>query len=87
MGFAQMTYRESRDIEAWLSAPSTKLYHIGLPEQVRRSTLAGANETRDWQIYAELAQRLITQARWPYADDEFQVDFDEHGLRARPEGR
>jgi len=76
MAFAQITYRESlRDIEACLSAQSTKLYHMGLREPVRRSTLADANETRDWRIYADFAQRLITQARRLYADDELQVDL------------
>lgn len=76
IAFAQISYRESlRDIEACLSAPSTKLYHMGLREPVRRSTLADANENRDWRIYAELAQRLITQARRLYADDESQVDL------------
>ena len=68
MAFAQLTYRESlRDIEACLSAQSTKLYHMGLREPVRRSTLADANEIRDWRIYAEFAQRLIAQARRLYA--------------------
>jgi hypothetical protein len=64
MAFAQLTYRESlRDIEACLSARAAKLYHMGFREPVHRSTLADANETRDWRIYAELAQRLIAQAR------------------------
>jgi hypothetical protein len=64
MAFAQLTYRESlRDIEACLSAQAAKLYHMGFREPVHRSTLADANETRDWRIYAELAQRLIAQAR------------------------
>ena len=67
MAFAQLTYRESlRDIEACLSAQTTKLYHMGFREPVRRSTLADANEARDWRIYAEFAQRLITQARRLY---------------------
>ena len=64
MAFAQLTYRESlRDIEVCLSAQAAKLYHMGFREPVRRSTLADANETRDWRIYAEFAQRLIAQAR------------------------
>src|SRR6202451_1734900 len=64
MAFAQLTYRESlRDIEVCLSAQASKLYHMGFREPVRRSTLADANETRDWRIYAEFAQRLIAQAR------------------------
>src|ERR1700733_14057273 len=63
MAFAQLTYRESlRDIEACLSARASKLYHMGLRDPVRRSTLADANESRDWRIYAEFAQRLIAQA-------------------------
>jgi len=66
MAFAQLTYRESlRDIEACLSAQAAKLYHMGFREPVRRSTLADANETRDWRIYAALAQTLIVQARRP----------------------
>jgi hypothetical protein len=76
MAFAQLTYRESlRDIEACLSAQSSKLYHMGLREPVRRSTLADANEARDWRIYAEFAQRLIAQARRLYADDALDVDL------------
>ena len=64
MAFAQLTYRESlRDIEACLSAQATKLYHMGFSEPVRRSTLADANELRDWRIHAELAQRLIVRKR------------------------
>src|SRR5271157_3711516 len=60
MAFAQLTYRESlRDIETCLSVQASKLYHMGLREPIRRSTLADANEARDWRIYADLAQRLI----------------------------
>src|SRR5208283_5835255 len=59
MAFAQITYRESlRDIEACLSAQSAKLYHMGLPGPIRRSTLADANETRDWRIYAHDSPHL-----------------------------
>jgi Domain of unknown function (DUF4372) len=62
MAFAQLTYRESlRDIEICLSAQTAKLYHMGFREPVRRSTLADANETRDWRIYASLAQGLIAR--------------------------
>src|SRR5271163_2293619 len=76
MAFAQLTYRESlRDIEACLSAQTAKLYHMGLREPVRRSTLADANESRDWRIYAEFAQRLITQARRLYATEDFGLDL------------
>jgi hypothetical protein len=76
MAFAQLTYRESlRDIEACLSAQANKLYHMGLPESVRRSTLADANERRDWRIYAHFAQRLIVQARQLYAQDSIGIDL------------
>ena len=64
MAFAQLTCRESlRDIETCLSVHASKLYHMGFRQPVRRSTLADANERRDWRIHAALAQRLITQAR------------------------
>src|ERR1700677_3912223 len=76
MAFAQLTYRESlRDIEACLSAQTAKLYHMGLREPVRRSTLADANEVRDWRIYAEFAHRLIAQARRLYAGESLGVDL------------
>jgi len=76
MAFAQLTYRESlRDIEACLSAQAAKLYHMGFRQPVSRSTLADANERRDWRIYADFAQRLITQARKLYATDSFGVDL------------
>jgi hypothetical protein len=76
MAFAQLTYRESlRDIESCLSAQTAKLYHMGLREPVRRSTLADANELRDWRIYAEFAQRLIVQARRLYASESLGVDL------------
>ena len=72
MAFAQLTYRESlRDIEVCLSARASKLYHIGFREPVRRSTLADANETRDWRIYAEFAHRLIAHARKLYASESW----------------
>jgi hypothetical protein len=76
MAFAQLTYRESlRDIEACLSAQAAKLYHMGLREPVRRSTLADANESRDWRIYAEFAQRLIAQARRLYASESLGAEL------------
>jgi hypothetical protein len=63
MAFAQLTYRESlRDIEVCLDAQASKLYHMGFRSPVRRSTLADANEQRDWRIYATFAQHLIAQA-------------------------
>ena len=76
MAFAQLTYRESlRDIEACLSARPGKLYHMGFRGPVRRSTLADANQTRDWRSYAEFAQRLIVQARRLYAGESLSVDL------------
>jgi hypothetical protein len=76
MAFAELTYRESlRDIEACLLAQPAKLYHMGFRSAVSRSTLADANETRDWRIYAEFAQLLITQARKLYAKDSFGVEL------------
>jgi len=76
MAFAQLTYRESlRDIEACLSAQAAKLYHMGFREPIRRSTLADANEARNWRIYAEFAQRLITQARRLYANESLALDL------------
>jgi hypothetical protein len=78
MAFAQLTYRESlRDIAVCLSAQSAKLYHMGFRHQVRRSTLADANEGRDWRIYAEFSQCLIAQARTLYAGDSFDVALEQ----------
>lgn len=76
MAFAQLTYRESlRDIEACLTAQAGKLYHMGLRDPVRRSTLADANESRDWRIYADFAQRLIGQARQLYASEDLGLEL------------
>ncbi len=78
MAFAQLTYRESlRDIEACLRAQRHKLYHMGIRAPVSRSTLADANETRDWRIHADFAQALIVIARRLYAGDGFGVELDE----------
>jgi len=78
MAFAQLTYRESlRDIEACLRAQDSKLYHMGIQSRVSRSTLADANEVRDWRIYADFAQSLIRIARRLYADEPFGVDLKE----------
>ncbi len=76
MGFAQLTYRESlRDIESCLTAFSNKLYHSGIKQPVPKSTLAEANESRDWRIYADYAQVLIKEARHLYEkDNEFKLD-------------
>lgn len=74
MAFAQLTYRESlRDIEACLRAVQPKLYHLGIRAHVARSTLADANETRDWRIYADFAHSLIVTARELYADEPLAV--------------
>jgi hypothetical protein len=76
MAFAQLTYRESlREIEACLRAHSNKLYHIGIRGRISRSTLADANESRDWRIYAEFAQSLIDIARPLYANDPLDVEL------------
>jgi hypothetical protein len=78
MAFAQLTYRESlRDIEACLRAQADKLYHMGIRSRVSRSTLADANEVRDWRIYAEFAQSLIGVARRLYAQESFGVELKE----------
>ena len=78
MAFAQLTYRESlRDIEACLRAMGPKLYHMGFQGKVARSTLADANESRDWRIFADFAQILIRIARPLYATDPMGVDLDQ----------
>ncbi|CAH1903886.1 transposase [Candidatus Nitrotoga sp. HW29] len=77
MSFAQLTYRESlRDIETCLLANRTKLYSIGFRSPIRRSTLADANEGRDWRIWADLAALLIRHARKLYCNDSFGIDLD-----------
>ena len=77
MAFAPLTYRESlRDIEVCLSAQVVKLYHMGLRQEIKRSTLADANEARDWRIHAEFAQRLIEQARTLYIRDNFGIELE-----------
>jgi hypothetical protein len=79
MAFAQLTYRESlRDIEACLGSMQSKLYHMGFRGKVSRSTLADANEKRDWRIYADFAQVLIGIARPLYADDPMGVELDQN---------
>src|ERR1700730_1519286 len=76
MAFAQLTWRESlRDIEACLSAQTPKLYRGGWIEAVARSTLADANELRDWRIWADLAQVLIRRARRLYAEDSLALEL------------
>ena len=76
MAFAQLTYRESlRDIEACLGAAPEKLYHLGFRARVTRSTLADANERRDWRIFAAFAHLLIAEARRLYADEPLDVEL------------
>jgi hypothetical protein len=77
MAFAQLTYRESlRDIEACFRAQRSKLYHLGIrSKQVARNTIANANNIRDWKIYADFAQSLITIARNLYVNEPFGVDL------------
>ena len=78
MAFAQLTYRESlRDIEACLRAQATKLYHLGIRGHIARNTLANANATRNWRIYADFAHSLISIARRLYAKEPFGVDLAE----------
>ena len=77
MAFAQLTFRESlRDIESCLHAVGSKLYHMGIRGSVSRSTLADANETRDWRIFADFAQVLIATARKLYCKDEFGLELE-----------
>jgi hypothetical protein len=77
MAFAQLTGRESlRDVETCLRAVSPKLYHAGFRSRVARSTLADANERRDWRIYADFAQVLIARARQLYARESFGVELE-----------
>src|SRR3989339_248763 len=78
MAFAQLTFRESlRDIETCLRTMQNKLYHIGLRSRISRTTLAKANEQRDWHIYADLAHALIRHARTLYANDPLRLELDQ----------
>lgn len=78
MSFAQLTYRESlRDIEACMRVGESKLYHMGLRGRISRNTIAHANETRDWRIYADFAQVLIEKARKMYAGDAFGLELEQ----------
>ena len=78
MAFAQLTYRESlRDIEVNLRAQANRLYHMGFRcSTISRNTLANANATRPWQIYADFAQHLIAMARPLYAKEPLGIDLD-----------
>ncbi len=76
MAFAQLTHRESlRDIVTCLRAVPGKLYHTGIRGRISRSTIADANEGRDWRIYADFAQVLIGTARQLYIDEDFGIDL------------
>ena len=78
MAFAQLTYRESlRNIKCCLRAMKEKLYHMGIRGNISRSTLAGANEKRDWRIYSDFAQQLIDQARQLYVGEDFGLELKE----------
>jgi len=78
MAFAQLAYRDSlRDIECCLRAMKGKLYHMGIRGKISRSTLADANENRDWRIYSDFAQILIHQARQLYVNDDFGLQLQE----------
>jgi len=78
MAFAQLTYRDSlRDTVLCLRAMHNKLHHVGIQSKVAKSTLADANEKRDWRIYCDFAQILIGQARKLYADDDFGLQLQE----------
>jgi len=78
MAFAQLTFRESlRDIEACLQSQATLLYAMGVRGSVARTSLAYANEHRDWRVYFELAQVLVRKARKLYASDRYMAEIDE----------
>ena len=78
MAFAQITYRESlRDIETCLRVMAKKLYHSGIRGKVSRTTLADANDKRDWRIYADFAQILNQIARDLYKNDSLPVELDQ----------
>jgi len=78
MAFAQLTFRESlRDIQVCLRMAQPKLYHMGFRGQISRNTLANANQVRDWRIYADFAQVLISTARTLYAKEDFGLDLQQ----------
>src|SRR5215210_2261275 len=77
MAFAQLTWREGlRDIETCLNARPKALYHLGFQEPVAKSTLADANEARDWRLWEDLAKGLITKARALYAGEDLGLDLE-----------
>jgi hypothetical protein len=78
LAFAQLTYRESlRDIETCLRAHQAKLYHLGIRGNIAKSTLADANESRDWRIYQDFALSQIKLARELYSQDRFAVELEQ----------
>ena len=78
LAFAQLTYRESlRDIETCLRAHQAKLYHLGIRGNIAKSTLADANESRDWRIYQDFALSQIKLARKLYSQDRFAVELEQ----------
>src|SRR5881227_1868236 len=78
MAFAQLTYRDGlRDIESCLQSVGSKLYHMGFRSKIKRSTLADANQLRDWRIYADFAQVLISIARPLHAHDPLGIDLEQ----------
>ena len=80
--FAQLTFRESlRDIETCLRAVGPKLYHVGFRGKISRSTLADANRTHDWRIWADFAQVLIRRARQLYAKEPLAVELQGHRIK------
>jgi len=85
MMFAQLSYRESlRDIVACLRSQQRKLYHLGIRGKVSRSTLADANESRDWRIYSDFAQTLIEEARRLYCDEDLGLDWPTPSMPSTP---
>jgi len=85
MMFAQLSYRESlRDIVACLRSQQRKLYHLGIRGKVSRSTLADANESRDWRIYGDFAQTLIAEARRLYCDEDLGLDWPTPSMPSTP---
>jgi len=85
LAFAQLTWRESlRDIQTCLTAFGPKLYHAGIRQPIARTTLADANEHRDWRIFADFAQVLIRQAATLYADEPFRFELQAALMRWTP---
>ena len=84
MAFAQLTWRESlRDTEITLGANSNTLYAMGLRHELHRSTLADANDSRDWRMWSDLSALLIHRARKLYHDEDLRLDL----TNTRADGR